>query len=231
MNAAMNYHVGGLHLTALRWLTAILNVPLAAYFLLPDRVFVAGFENIRPRLQHGDSVDLTVNYGSDHFNITPEQLIRSPWFWCQLPLFLVLWPFYEMALAVSRAWGAFAVYTTTGKGWAIDKFHDVAPISNAKQEYQGWGTGATAENVSNTTLATEASEARALGALSQPAADTDRLVATQTADGPKTITEIARFNTSTKGGGGEVMQQRALFTGLPLLINDRVEGTQDLQQT
>lgn len=159
-------------------------------------------------------------HAAEHFNITPEQLIRSPWFWCQMPLFLLLWPIYEMA-----------VFTTTGKQWFIDKVQDVAPISNAKQEYQGWGTGATAEAVGNTALATEASEARALGVLSQPAADTDRLVATQTADGTKTITEIGRFNTATKGGGGEVMQQRALFTGLPLLINDRIEGTQDLQQT
>lgn len=124
-----------------------------------------------------------------------------------------------------------AVLTTTGKAWIVDKLQDVAPLSNAKQEWQGWGTGATAENVSNTTLATEASEARVQGVLSQPAADTDRLVATQTASGAKTITELARFNTSTKGGGGEVMLQRALFTGLPLLAGDRIEGTQDLQVT
>lgn len=149
---------------------------------------------------------------------TPERLLFSLWFWCQLPLFVVLWPIYEMA-----------VYTTTGKQWAIDKLQDVAPNSNSKMEYQGWGTGATAEAVGNTTLATEASEARALGTLSQPAADTDRLVATQTATSGKTITEIGRFNQSTVSGS--VMQQRALFTGLPLLTNDRIEGTQDLQQT
>lgn len=156
----------------------------------------------------------------EQFCITPEALIRSPWFWCQLPLFLLLWPVYEMA-----------VLTTSGKAWMIDKIQDVAPISNARQEFGGWGTGSTAEAVGNTTLATEASEARQTGVLSQPAADTDRIVFTHTANGAKTITEGARFNTLTKGGAGEVMQQRALFTGLPLLLNDRIEQTHDTQQT
>lgn len=165
-------------------------------------------------LRRADAYD---GFAPAHFNTTPEDLIRSAWFWLQLPLFLLLLPIYEMA-----------VFTTTGKQWFIDKVQDVAPSSNAKQEYQGWGTGATAEAVGNTALATEAAEARALGVLSQPAADTDRLVATQTATSGKTITEIGRFNQLAVGG---IMQQRALFTGLPLLTNDRIEGTQDLQQT
>lgn len=125
---------------------------------------------------------------------------------------------------------SFAVFTTTGKQWYVDKVQDVAPLSNAKQEYVAWGTGATAENVSNTALATEASEARVLGTLSQPAADTDRLVGTLTANAGKTITESGRFNKSASGAG-EVMQQRALFTGIPLLLNDQIQFTHDLQVT
>lgn len=120
-----------------------------------------------------------------------------------------------------------AVYTTTGKQWLVDKAQDVAPSSNAKQEYIAWGTGATAEAVGNTALATEASEARTLSTLSQPAADTDRLVGTITATGTKTITESGRFNLSAAG----VMQQRALFTGIPVVSGDQIQFTHDLQIT
>lgn len=123
-----------------------------------------------------------------------------------------------------------AVFTTAGKQWVIDKVQDVAPLSNAKQDWIAWGTGATAEAAGNIALATEASEARVQGVLSQPAADTDRCVATLTAAAGKTITESGRFNKSA-AGAGEVMQQRALFTGIPLLTGDRIEFTHDFQQT
>jgi hypothetical protein len=121
-----------------------------------------------------------------------------------------------------------AVFTTTGKQWVVDKMQDVAPSSNAKMDWIAWGTGATAEAVGNTALATEASEARVQGTLSQPAADTDRVVGTITAAGTKTITETGRFNQLAVGG---VMLMRALFTGIPLLANDRIEFTLDLQVT
>lgn len=110
------------------------------------------------------------------------------------------------------------IVTTAGKQWYVDKVQDVAPLTNAKQQYVAWGTGSAAEAVGNTALDTEASESRVLGTLSQPAADTDRLTGTITADGSKTITESGRFNASTSG----VMQQRALFTGLPLLADDSI---------
>lgn len=104
---------------------------------------------------------------------------------------------------------------------------DVAPNSNSKMEYVAWGTGSAAEAVGNTALDTEAAEARTLGTLSQPAADTDRLVGTITATGSKTITESGRFNQSSGG----VMQQRALFTGIPVVSADQIQFTHDRQQT
>lgn len=133
---------------------------------------------------------------------------------------------------VDIAIAAFAVFTTAGKQWYVDKVQDVAPNSNAKQEWVSWGTGATAEDVSNTTLGTEDSGgspayARIQGTLSQPAADTDRLVGTITSNGSKTITESGRHQQSTSG----VMQQRALFTGIPLVLNDQIQFTHDLQAT
>lgn len=122
-----------------------------------------------------------------------------------------------------------SVLTTAGKQWIIDKIQE-EPVGAALtlMKWVAWGTGATAEAVGNTSLATEASEARVVGVLSQPAADTDRCVATITAAGTKTITECGRFNQLAVGG---TMQQRSLFTGIPVVSGDRIEFTQDLQAT
>lgn len=122
-----------------------------------------------------------------------------------------------------------AVFTTAGKQWVVDKLQDVAPNTNSKMEWVSWGTGATAEAVGNTTLGTEAAEARVIGTLSQPAADTDRLVGTLTTASNQTITESGRHNQVTVAGS--IMQQRALFTGLPLVIGDQIQFTHDLQVT
>ncbi len=123
------------------------------------------------------------------------------------------------------------VYTTTGKAWVVDRCQNVELPAASLMNVLGWGTGATAEAVGNTALATEASENRTTGTLSQPAADTDRVVGTIVATGTKTITEAGRFNITTKGGANEVMLERALFTGIPLLVNDSIQLTFDLQQT
>jgi hypothetical protein len=91
----------------------------------------------------------------------------------------------------------------------------------------GWGTGSTAEAVGDVQLATEATEARITGTQSQPTATTDRLVGELTANGTKTIAEVGRFN-KVDNGAGRIMQQRHVFTGIPLLVNDRIEFTLDL---
>ena len=120
--------------------------------------------------------------------------------------------------------------TTEGREWYIDKVQDVATLTNALQRFIGWGTGATAENVADVALVTEASEARATGTLSQPTAFTDRVVGTITADGTKTITEVGRFNTSNKAetAGNTYLLQRHVFTGIPLLANDQITFTLDV---
>ena len=155
---------------------------------------------------------------SQRILITPEQLVRSPWFWLQLPMFLLLWPIYEMA-----------VVTQTGRRWIIDKVQNLAPNSNSLMDWVGWGTGTNAESDGDSALQTEASEARVQGTLSQPTADTDRCVATLTANANKSISEAARFNQLTVSGS--VLLMRMVFTALPLLTNDRIEFTMDhLQQ-
>lgn len=122
-----------------------------------------------------------------------------------------------------------AILTTTGKQWITDKIQEEpAGATMPVMKWVAWGTGATAEAVGNTALATEASEARSVGVLSQPAADTDRCVGTITATGTKTITECGRFNQLAVGG---TMMVRSLFTGIPMVSGDRIEFTQDLQIT
>ena len=116
--------------------------------------------------------------------------------------------------------------TTAGREWVIDKVQSLAPLSNATMTAIGWGTGSTAENVADTALVTEASEARVTGTLSQPTTTTDRLVGTITANGTKTIAEVGRFNSTTVSGS--TMQQRHVFTGIPLVVNDQITFTLDL---
>jgi hypothetical protein len=118
--------------------------------------------------------------------------------------------------------------TTEGRVWVIDKLQDVAPLSNAMMKFMGWGTGTAVEDITNSALATEASEARITAVQSQPTTTTDRIVGEFTAAGTKTIAEVGRFNTLTKADANEIILQRHVFTGVPLLLNDRIEFTLDL---
>jgi hypothetical protein len=122
-----------------------------------------------------------------------------------------------------------AILTTAGKQWIVDKVQEEpAGATMPLMKWIAWGTGATAEAVGNTALATEASEARVVSVLSQPSADVDRSVGTITANGTKTITECGRFNQLAVGG---TLYVRSLFTGIPMVSGDRIEFTQDLQVT
>jgi len=115
--------------------------------------------------------------------------------------------------------------TTAGREWVIDKLQSTAPNSNAVMGWVAWGTGSTAENVADTALVTEASEARVVATQSQPTATTDRAVGTITAGGTKTIAEVGRFNQLAVGG---VMQQRHVFIGIPVVSGDQIQFTLDL---
>lgn len=121
-----------------------------------------------------------------------------------------------------------AILTTAGKNWIVDKVQEEPGGVLTVMKWVAWGTGAGAEAVGNTALSTEASEARVVGVLSQPSADTDRCVGTITANGTKTITECGRFNQLAVGG---TLYVRSLFTGIPMVSGDRIEFTQDCQMT
>lgn len=114
-----------------------------------------------------------------------------------------------------------AVLTTTGRQWIADAMRRSVVT---KQEYIAWGTGATAEGIGNTALATPSSEARTLGAITSPSAALHRVIGTIVSTQTQTITEVGLFDASAAG----VMMIRTLFTGIPLLNADSVQFTLDL---
>lgn len=116
------------------------------------------------------------------------------------------------------------VYTTVGKAQAVDRLD---ATSSLFLEYGAWGTGAGTAAVGDTTLFTEASEARVAVTKSQPAADTNQALWTQTADGVKTITNAGVFTASTSG----TLIIKGDFTGVALLLGDSIQFTATLQQT
>jgi len=95
----------------------------------------------------------------------------------------------------------------------------VAPLHVA------WGTGTTAEAVTNTALETAASEDRTSGVKSKVTTnttdDTYQLVGSITATGTKTISEAGLFDAATAGS----MYVRGTFTGIALTTSDAIEFT------
>lgn len=126
-----------------------------------------------------------------------------------------------------------AVFTNAGRKWIIDKMvGNVATV----QQYIGWGTGTTAEAATQTTLVTEDSAgspayARVAGTVTTQTTtvtgDTQKVVGTITSNGTKTISEMGQFDASSGG----VMLCRAVFTGIPVVLNDSIQGTFLFQQT
>jgi hypothetical protein len=116
------------------------------------------------------------------------------------------------------------VLTQVGEEWIVDKLDETSQLTG---DYIGWGTGAGTAAKGDTTLFTEASEARVTGTRSQPAADKIRWVGTITADGTKTITNAGNFDASTSGN----LIVKGDFTGIALASGDKIEFTIDLEIT
>ena len=83
--------------------------------------------------------------------------------------------------------------------------------------------------MTDTTLFTEASEARVAGSSSQVTTtvtnDTYQVVGTITADGGKTITNFGLFDASSSGN----MLVKSDFTGVALLIGESIQFTAKLK--
>src|SRR3990172_3058426 len=105
------------------------------------------------------------------------------------------------------------VLTTVGKQWMVDKLDDTVSTDPV---WVAWGTGAGTAAVGDTTLFTEATEARVAATKSQPAADKNQWLATITADGAKTITNAGVFTATS----GPTLIVKGDFTGIALDLGD-----------
>lgn len=97
--------------------------------------------------------------------------------------------------------------------------------------FVAWGTGAGTAVKADTTLFTEASETRVAGTSTQQTTtttnDTYQVIGTITADGSKTITNAGLFDAVTAGN----LFMKGDFTGIPLVLNDSIEFTMQVQYT
>ena len=88
----------------------------------------------------------------------------------------------------------------------------------------GWGSDATAAAVGQTALVSANPESRTAGTISQPAANTHRVVATIEATAARTVAEVGLFDAATSGN----MIVRATHDSRSLLLGDRMRYTVDL---
>lgn len=120
------------------------------------------------------------------------------------------------------------VYTQAGEQVVCDLIDGTSAVHlDATNAKVAWGTGAGTAAKGDTTLFTEASEARVAAAISQPAADKNQWVATITADAAKTITNAGLFNAAAAGD----LIIHGDFAGVALALGDKIEFTMSLEQT
>jgi hypothetical protein len=115
-----------------------------------------------------------------------------------------------------------SVLTNAGKAIVVQRLMG----SGASPKYLGWGTGAGTAVVGNTTLFTEAAEARATGTESAQttsvSGDTYRVIASLTVTGSvKTITNVGLFDASSSGN----LFIQIDFTGILLNVGEGLTFT------
>jgi len=120
------------------------------------------------------------------------------------------------------------VYTSAGEAKVVDLIDGTSSTHlDATNAKIGWGTGAGTAAKGDTTLFTEASEARVVPTVSQPLADKNQWVGTITADAGKTITNAGLFDAAAAGN----LIVKGDFTGIVLALGDKIEFTISLEQT
>jgi hypothetical protein len=107
--------------------------------------------------------------------------------------------------------------------------------SGTEPKFVGWGTGTTAEAITQTTLITEAAPTtttRVTGTSSQvtitTTSDTYQVIGTVTAGGTLAITETALFDNATPPGN---MFMRAVFSVINVTSGDSIQFTLKVQFT
>lgn len=114
------------------------------------------------------------------------------------------------------------VLTNVGEQWLCDRASGASALNG---QYVGWGTGAGTAAKTDTTLFTEASEARVSGTVSTSGTGASakyQVVATITCAGAgKTITNAGNFDASA--GGNLIV--KGDFTGIALNVGDSIQFT------
>jgi hypothetical protein len=115
------------------------------------------------------------------------------------------------------------VVTNVGKAYAANKISNGNNAATAN--FIGWGTGAGTAAVADTTIFTEAAEARVSGTQSRVTTtvtnDTAQIVGTLTSASGQTITNVGLLDASTSGN----LCIHSDFAGLPLLTGDSIQFT------
>lgn len=120
------------------------------------------------------------------------------------------------------------IYTSAGEAVVVDLIDGVSAVHlDATNAKIGWGTGAGTAAKADTTLFTEASEARVVPTVSQPTADKNQWVGTITANAAKTITNAGLFDATSAGN----LIVHGDFAGIALANGDKIEFTISLEQT
>jgi hypothetical protein len=113
------------------------------------------------------------------------------------------------------------VLTNVGEQWVCDRASGVSALDG---QYVAWGTGAGTAAKGDSTLFTEASEARVSGTVTTNGTGASakyQVVATIVADGVKTITNAGNFTASAAG----VLIVKGDFTGIALAADDSITFT------
>lgn len=122
--------------------------------------------------------------------------------------------------------GLATVLTNAGKAITTNRIKG----SGTEPNYVGWGTGAGTAAATDTTLFTEASEARVAGTSTQQTTtvtnDTYQVVGTLTCAGSgKTITNAGLLDASSGGN----LYMKGDFTGIALNVGDGIQFTMKCQ--
>lgn len=120
------------------------------------------------------------------------------------------------------------VVTDAGVAFLVDDW-DANGQDISTMNFHGCGTGAVAENVTDTALGAESTTAlnpdstRATGTRSQPAANQYRTVGTLTFDASAAITEHGILSQSATGGGS--LWDRSVFAAINVASGDSIQFT------
>jgi len=120
------------------------------------------------------------------------------------------------------------IYTSAGEAVVADLIDGTSSTHlDATNAKVGWGTGAGTAAKGDTTLFTEAAEARVAAVVSQPTADTNQWVATITSASSQTITNAGLFDAASAGN----LIIHGDFTGIAVTDGSKIEFTIKLQQS